>query len=113
MRSARLSCDGRSLPLQVLVCEGVLERARGLLGRSPLGAHGVLWIAPCCAIHTFGLRQPIDVVFCDRTGRVLTPAATIARRRFAWTWRARIALESQAGTLVRLGLAPGQALHVR
>jgi len=35
----------------------------GLLKHAGLAPGEGLWIAPCEAIHTFGMRFPIDVVF--------------------------------------------------
>ena len=50
-----------------------LQRLRGLLARKPswLGEDGVLVIAPCNSIHTFGMKYSIDVAFLDRNGKVL------------------------------------------
>lgn len=43
-------------------------RLRGLLGCGR-DAPAVL-LVPCHAIHTFGMRVPIDVAFVDRQGRI-------------------------------------------
>lgn len=48
-----------------------LERMRGLLGRSTLGGDEALWIAPCNAVHTIGMRMPIDIVLLARDGSIL------------------------------------------
>ena len=45
-------------------------RRRGLLGRESLPSRTVLAIAPSNAVHTFGMRFAIDVLFINRTGRV-------------------------------------------
>lgn len=45
-------------------------RFRGLLGRE--GFEGLCVIAPCCDIHTFGLRASIDAAFVGADGRVLS-----------------------------------------
>ena len=52
---------------EVAVTRG--QRRRGLTGRDALD--GVLVIRPCRQVHTFGMRFPIDVAFCDRYGFVL------------------------------------------
>lgn len=46
-------------------------RARGLLGQVPLGPRTGLLLAPCAAVHTFGMRYAIDVAFISEQGRVL------------------------------------------
>ncbi len=48
---------------------GARGRARGLLGRD--GIDGVMVLRPCRHVHTFRMRFPIDVAFCDRVGTVL------------------------------------------
>src|SRR5438094_428185 len=45
-------------------------RRTGLLKRDRLNAGEGLWIYPTQAIHTFGMRFPIDVAFIDRRMRV-------------------------------------------
>ena len=58
-------------------------RLRGLLGRAPawLGPCGVLVLAPCSSIHTFGMRLEIDVAFLDGSGTVLGSFARGGPRR--------------------------------
>jgi uncharacterized membrane protein (UPF0127 family) len=53
------------------VAQGWWGRACGLLGRAELPIGHGLWMAPCSAIHTLGMRFPIDVVFLDAQGRVV------------------------------------------
>ena len=44
------------------------SRRRGLLGRDSLDEAFAMLLAPCAAVHTAGMRFPIDVVFVDRQG---------------------------------------------
>ena len=53
----------------------------GLIGREDL--EGVLVLRPCRQVHTFGMRFPIDVAFCDRYGFVLHTVTMPPRRVFA------------------------------
>ncbi|MCI8469588.1 MAG: DUF192 domain-containing protein [Eggerthellaceae bacterium] len=55
-------------------------RMRGLLGREP-GSVGVLLLAPCHDIHTFGMSHPIDVAFVDAAGVVLEAHRDVGPRR--------------------------------
>ena len=45
---------------------GFFSRLRGLIGKDVLEDGAGLWMARCRAIHTFGMRFPIDVIFVDR-----------------------------------------------
>lgn len=45
------------------------DRVKGLLGSLP--SEEILLIAPCCSIHTFGMKYCIDVAFVNRSGCVM------------------------------------------
>lgn len=75
-------------------------RLRGLLGRpEPAEGEGML-LVPCRGIHMFGMRYPLDVIFLDRRGKVvstferLKPGSRTRRQRSA-----EYALELPAGTI--------------
>ena len=88
------------------------SRRRGLLGRTGLG-DAALVIAPCNAIHTFFMRFPIDVIFVDRTGRVLRIAASVPAWRMTGSWSAFATIELAAGTAARIGTTTGHTLALR
>ncbi len=72
------------------------QRAVGLLTRSALRPDEGAWIAPCNAIHTLGMRVPIDVIFLDRRGRVVRMDPAVPPNRVALTCR-------QATAVIELG----------
>ena len=85
-----------------------LARGRGLLGRrEPVP----LLLAPASAIHTCGMRFPIDAVFLDGELRVVRVARALAPWRFASARGARAVLELPAGGAAALG--PGDRLALR
>ena len=87
------------------------QRRRGLLGRD--GLEGALLLRPCRAVHSIGMRFPIDVAWCDRD-LVVQRVATLPRRRVTRpVLRARAVLEAEAGSFVRWGLQVGDRLEVR
>jgi uncharacterized membrane protein (UPF0127 family) len=86
-------------------------RARGLIGREDL--EGALVLRPCRHVHTFGMRFPIDVAFCDRYGFVLH-AVTMQPRRFSrLVWRSYFAIEAPAASFERWKLEPGDVVEVK
>ncbi len=86
-------------------------RRRGLLGRD--GVDGVLVLEPCRQVHTFGMRFPIDVAFCASDGRVLRVLSAMRPGRVSSVvWRARRALEGEAGLFARWNLRPGDLVTV-
>ena len=78
------------------------QRLRGLLGRSPswLGVGGVLLLAPCDSIHTWGMRYAIDVAFLDGHGRVLESVRRLPPRRRLRCPGARVVLERPSAVVL-------------
>jgi uncharacterized membrane protein (UPF0127 family) len=55
---------------------------------------------PARQIHTFGMRFPLDVVFCDRGWTVLHIVRSMAPARMSrLVWRSRYVLELTGGSL--------------
>ena len=111
MRYARALLDGRELPLEAMVCESFLERARGLLLRPPLTRDQAMLIEPCSAVHMLGMRYPIDVVFVDRGSRVLRVLEALPPWGYAAARHAHAAWELTAGAATELGIEPGMTLR--
>lgn len=77
----------------------IRARMRGLLGGPGIEPGEGLLLSPCKQVHTFGMRFPIDVVFCDRTWRVTHVVRGMRPQRVSRVqWRARHAIELSAGT---------------
>ena len=87
-------------------------RRRGLLGRDAMHDGQALILAPCGAIHTCGMRFPIDVLFVARDGCVLKIVERLAAWRIAGSLRAIATVELPAGHVERVGLAAGDRLIV-
>jgi uncharacterized membrane protein (UPF0127 family) len=86
-------------------------RRRGLLGRD--GIDGVLVLRPCRHVHTFRMRFPIDVAFCDVNGLVLRTCSLAPARVSPVVWRAAFALEAGAGAFDRWRLRAGDRVELR
>ena len=87
------------------------QRRRGLTGRTEIA--GVLVLRPCRQVHTFGMRVPIDVAFCDRYGFVLHESTLAPRRVSRLVWRSYFAIEARAGSFERWKLEPGDVIEIR
>lgn len=107
---AWLLCDGRVLA-SLETADRRAARRRGLLGRE--GIEGALLIPGCRSVHTFGMRFPLDVAFCDRDLVVLRVARVGRNRVTAPVLRAAAVLEAEAGSFQRWGIRPGVQLEVR
>ncbi len=105
----RLMRDGEVLA-SVEAATTRAARRRGLLGRASFA--GVLVIRPCRQVHSFGMRFPIDVIWCDGDGRVLRIVALRPQRMTRLVWRSRFVLEAELGTATGWGLKDGDLLEV-
>jgi uncharacterized membrane protein (UPF0127 family) len=105
------------LASSVEVARTSATRRRGLLGRDHLAGGTALVILRCNAVHTIGMRFPIDVAFVDRSLRVRKVVRDLRPWRMAGSLPASMAIEFAAGSLppdtLRVGdeivaeLAPG------
>src|SRR5260221_14783484 len=87
------------------------QRRKGLMGRDMIG--GVLVLRPCRQVHSFRMRFPIDVAFCDRDGFVLHTASLSPWRVSRPVPRAYFAIEAPAGAFDRWKLVVGDIVEVR
>jgi uncharacterized membrane protein (UPF0127 family) len=85
-------------------------RVRGMLGTSPAG--GVLVLTPARQVHSFGMRYPLDVLFCDRDWVVVHLVRDMSPARVTkWVRRARHAVEMPSRER-SADVAPGDALRL-
>ncbi len=88
-----------------------LGRARGLTGRDDI--EGAFVLKPCRQVHTFGMRFPIDVAFCDRYGFVLHAVTMQPRRLSRPVWHSYFAIEAPVGSFERWKLELGDVVEVK
>lgn len=92
------------------IADSSTTRQRGLLGRNGLANGEGLWIVPCEAIHTLGMRFPIDVLYLDRKRKVRKVRRVLMPWRFSMCLVAHSVLELPAGTADRSQTEPGDQL---
>jgi uncharacterized protein len=86
------------------------KRRRGLLRHEKLDPGEGLWIAPCEAVHSFGMKFAIDVLYLDRKKRVKKIRHTMVPRRLSACLTAYSVLELPAGTAEATGTRAGDQL---
>jgi hypothetical protein len=90
-----------------------MSRLRGLMGRARLEDGCGLIIYPEWSIHTFFMRFPIDVLFVDRSDRVVAIVERLVPNRpYAGALGARYVIELPAGSIVISGTQVGDQLVV-
>jgi len=95
----------------VAVADHGIARSKGLLGRSALAPGEGLWILPCEAVHTFGMRFPIDLVYLDRKLRVRKVRSGVVPWRMSACLLAHSVLELAQGTVQKTQTMPGDRLE--
>jgi len=102
--------EHRLLLTRVARTSNPLERMRGLLGRPPPGHDGALLIDPCRAVHTFGMRYPIDLIYLGNDWTVSSTVSELPPWRMSTDRRAAMVLELAAGAAKRLEIHVGMNL---
>jgi uncharacterized protein len=93
------------------VADGFTARSRGLLGRKAY--EGALVLPRTRAVHTVGMRFPIDVAFCDKD-MVVVGTTQLSPWRICLPRRGgRSVVEAEAGAFERWGLRVGDQLELR
>jgi hypothetical protein len=72
-----------------------------LLGTNEFPEGLGLWVGPCAAIHTFGRKRAVDVLFLDRKFVVCRLLPHVPPRRVSVCLAADSVLELEAGTISR------------
>lgn len=74
--------DNQRLLTRVRVAGNYFLRLRGLMGQTNI-TDGLL-LRPCAQVHTYFMRVPIDVIYLDRSGRVLSVETAMKPGRVGW-----------------------------
>jgi uncharacterized protein len=87
------------------------KRRTGLLKHTGLEPGEGLWIAPCEAVHTIGMKFPIDVLFLDKKKKVLKIKPAMPRWRMAVSLFAHSVLELPSGRAAQTQTSAGDQLE--
>ncbi len=96
---------------RALIADDSKSRRTGLLKHDGLAAGEGLWLAPCEAVHTFGMKFPIDVLFLDKKRKVLKIRPDMRKGKMAACLRAHSVLELPSGMAAATRTAPGDELE--
>jgi uncharacterized protein len=96
---------------RVGIADTSATRRTGLLKHTRLEPGEGLWIAPSEAVHTFGMKFAIDVLFLDRKRKVLKIRSDMVRSRMAICLRAHSVLELPSGTARAMRTVVGDQLE--
>ena len=103
---------GTELGASVELANHSAARRKGLLERDSLLAGEGLWILPCQAVHTVGMRFPIDLVYLDRDLRVRKVRSNVYPWRLSACVSAHSVLELAPGTIQETRTNRGDQLKI-
>ncbi|CAM5211254.1 hypothetical protein OURE66S_02711 [Oligella ureolytica] len=86
--------------MKITYCLSPLAKLKGLLGKRSLEENHCYVFVPCKAIHTFGMRFAIDVIFCDKTGHLLKYYRQLPPNRIVFVSRAFFTIELVSNKLL-------------
>ncbi|MCL1037384.1 DUF192 domain-containing protein [Shewanella submarina] len=92
---------------------GFWQRLRGLIGHEELTLEEGFLLPNCKAIHMFGMRRPLDIVFLDAQFKILHIVNQLPPGRFAFCGKSQHTLELKSGAANKLKLAPGQQFTIK
>lgn len=101
------------LATTVRKADNFFTRLVGLLRRQSLGPEEALWLIPSKGVHTIGMKFPIDVVFLDRTNRVIATVCDLPPTRISrFHMGAHSVLELPRGVINKSATAVGDQLEI-
>ncbi len=101
-----------SLGSRIRIADSPWQRIVGLLGTSKLEADDGLLIFPTQAVHTIGMKYPIDLIFLDRKQCAVGLRNSVVPNRFSRIyWRAQCVIELPEGTIERTGTQLGDKIE--
>ena len=104
---------GTILGERIDVAESSLSRMVGLLGKSSLAPATGLLIMPSQAVHSVGMRFPIDVLFLDRHWKVVHAQPSLVPYRITGVhWKARCVLELPSGSIAESCTSVGDEVQI-
>ncbi len=105
--------SGKALANDLTPADSVVRRMKGLLGRKAFCYGEGLWIKPCKAVHSFGMKFPIDVVFLDRQQCVIAVIASLPPNRLTpLFFRAASVLELPSGKAEQTDTVIGDSIVI-
>jgi uncharacterized protein len=101
------------LATKIRKADTFLTRLLGLLRRKRLAPEEALWLVPGKAVHTVGMKFPIDVIFIDRNKKVVAIVPSLPPNRATRVYvAAHSILELPTGTIVKSRTETGDRLDI-
>ena len=95
-----------------VIADTAFSRLKGLLGRDSIGDDEGMVITCCRSIHMFFMKFAIDVVFVDKSDKVVGLVERIKPFRMSpYFWRSSYVIELPCGTIERTETKTGDLIE--
>jgi len=111
MKQIRVYRDDTLLWHRVLVANSFFSRLMGLLNRASLEPSEGMFFNKAPAIHTIGMRFPIDILFLDASRRVAKVLQQVKPNRILPYIKSKYTIELAAGQSEEKKIQPGETLR--
>jgi len=111
MKQIRVYREGALLWQRVLVANSFLRRLIGLLNKSSLEPSEGMFFYKAPAIHTIGMRFPIDILFLDASRCVVKVLQQVKPNRILPYIKSQYTIELSAGQSEEKNIRLGERLH--
>ena len=111
MKQIRIFRDDTLLWQKVLVANSFFSRLVGLLNRSSLEPSEGMFFYKAPAIHTIGMRFPIDILFLDASRCVAKVLQQVKPNRILPYIKSQYTIELTAGQSEEKKIRTGEMLH--
>jgi uncharacterized membrane protein (UPF0127 family) len=109
--AAVLHTASGSHPLALRIANRFTSRLRGLMLAPSLAHDEGLLLTRCGSVHSSFMRQSIDIVYLDRSHKVIRCVPMLMPWRMSAAWGAAQVLELATGSIARYGILPGDHLQ--
>lgn len=111
LHHATLHTASGAHPLFLHIANRFATRLCGLMLAPPLAHDEGLLLTRCSSVHSAFMRQDIDVIYLDRSNKVVRCVQILKPWRASMAWNASHVLELAAGSIIRYQLAQGDRLQ--
>lgn len=94
--------------ISMRIADDFITRLMGLFSGEKLVEGEAIYLSPCNAVHTIGMRYFIDVLFLDNSNRIIKVERNVKKNSFHYCRDAKHTVEMLAGEIDRLGIITGK-----
>lgn len=88
------STKNNTIADKVKIADNFITRTFGLIPRKSISDDEALVIKPCCSVHTFFMKFPIDILFVDRKNKIIALYENIPKNKILPVhWKAMYVIE--------------------